>query len=137
MKVYHAKMSCPICFGTTSPQNTEKEPGKMPKWHLTAVKRHVDMHSGMGDFISIFFYFASFSLSRPIFYELQFSITANASKPKTKEALSQPSKKQKNDLVDPSDSEKELSLSIQETTVELPPPNDPSEKMSEVHSNGS
>lgn len=41
MKMYVAEMTCPICHGKVSPQNKEKEAGRLPKWDLYCVKRHV------------------------------------------------------------------------------------------------
>lgn len=41
MKIFQAEMFCPICRGKISPQNKEKEAGRVPKWDLYAVKRHL------------------------------------------------------------------------------------------------
>lgn len=41
MKIFQAEMFCPICLGKISPQNKEKEAGRVPKWDLYAVKRHL------------------------------------------------------------------------------------------------
>ncbi len=49
LKVYNAKVTCPVCFGITSPYNRESEPGRLPRWDLHAVKRHVsNLHPKKG-----------------------------------------------------------------------------------------
>lgn len=48
MKIYQAKMYCPICFGNVAPPNRVKEAGMLPKWELYPVKRHLyGVHSAV------------------------------------------------------------------------------------------